>query len=98
MCEVVTQVKIGGKRYLIPLLPEYESPRLQEMQECIIYMVNYLKREFPENGRISLTWDDDKDTSPISMESNHIEVSQIIKAWNRFEPSLPCLTELRSKT
>jgi hypothetical protein len=97
MCEVVTKVIMGGRRYLIPLLPEYESPRLQEMQKCILYMVEHLQRDFPGNGRISLTWDDDKEESPLSMESDDIHIHEVIKSWNRLEPFLPCLTELRSK-
>ena len=97
MCEVITRVVIKGEPRLIQAHPEYEPPRFVEIQDCFLPMIEHLKREFPGTGTIRVVWDDDS-THPLSLEtSEELQLHEVIDAWNRLEPSLPCLTELHSK-
>ena len=97
MCEVSAMVVLDGRVYRIPSHPEYEPARFGIIQECLIGMIEHLKGDFPGEGTIFITWEDDKDQPMTMHTSKEIELLHAIECWNRFVPSLPCIIELRTK-
>lgn len=97
MCEVTALVILDGRRYGIPAHPQYEPARFGIIQECLVDMIQHLKSDFPGDGTIFITWEDEQEQPMTMNTSKEIELAAAIQSWNRFAPSLPCIVELRTK-
>lgn len=92
MCEVVTKIIFQGKSYLSPFHPEYEVLRLQKIQQAFLPLIGYLEKRFKE-GSIYLTWDDDKITDQIILQtSKEIGLHAAINSCNEFIEVQPDLS------
>lgn len=99
MCEVVTRVNSHDRSYLLPLLAQYEPPRIQLIQKCFLPLIQHLKEQFPEQGSIYFTWEDDKDTEQLTFTTtDSITVSDVVKVYNSFMRLTPVLEPLETNT